>query len=95
MINRLIKHFKKVFKISTKEEVLEAVRKDGWALKYASKKLKRDREVVMEAVQQREIAVLFVSKELRREILMQKALKQDVVGLTVGLRQMKRIKNDK
>ena len=35
---------------STKEEVLKAVLWDGYALEYASKELRADREVVMAAV---------------------------------------------
>jgi hypothetical protein len=34
----------------TKKVVLEAVKKYGYALKYASKKLKNDKELVQEAV---------------------------------------------
>ena len=36
--------------ITDREEMFEAVKKDGWALKYASDTLKADREVVIEAV---------------------------------------------
>ena len=41
---------------------MEAVRQNGWALRYASKELKRDREVVMQAA--REKALRRASKEV-------------------------------
>ena len=37
---------------NNKEEVLEAVREDGYAFEYASDELKADREAVLAAVQQ-------------------------------------------
>jgi hypothetical protein len=37
---------------SDKEFILEAVKQNGYSLKYASKELKNDKEVVLEAVKQ-------------------------------------------
>eukprot|EP00972_Heterocapsa_arctica_P010646 1562545-Heterocapsa_arctica.AAC.1 len=45
-------------------EVLEAVKQDGLALRFASAELKGDREVVMEAVKQSGLALRFASQEL-------------------------------
>ena len=42
---------------SSRSEVLEAVKQDGWALKYASAALKDDREIVLEAVNQKGLAL--------------------------------------
>jgi hypothetical protein len=52
---------------NNKEEVLEAVRNDGYALKQASEKLKGDREVVMAAVEKKGSALKFVGEELRED----------------------------
>ena len=38
--------------ITDREEMLEAVKKDGWALQYASDSIKADREVVLEALKE-------------------------------------------
>ena len=56
-------------KNSTKEEVLEAVKQEGFALRFASDELRGDREVVLEAVKQDGDALEFASEELRFEIL--------------------------
>ena len=50
---------------STKEEVLKAVRQYGNTLKYASDKLRNDRDVVLEAVKQDEYTLLWASNELK------------------------------
>jgi hypothetical protein len=44
---------------STKEEVLEAVKEDGYALKYASEKMKNDEDVVLEAMKPSEFDFLY------------------------------------
>jgi hypothetical protein len=61
---------------STKEIVLEAVKHNGYALGYASKKLQNDREVVLEAVREAGDALKYASEELQndREVVL-KALK--------------------
>ena len=48
-------------------EALEAVKKDGHALRHVSEELKRDREVVMEAVKQAGYAFRHASEELKRD----------------------------
>ena len=56
-----------------KEQVLEAVKNDGWALNFASPNLQADREVVMEAVKKRGNALEDASPELKadREVVME------------------------
>ena len=63
-------------------EALEAVRRDGHALRSASEELKGDREIVMEAVKQNGFAVKYASEELKgdREVVME-AVKQ--IGLAL------------
>ena len=58
---------------SSKDEVLQLVKKCGCVLQYASKELQNDREVVMAAVKDMGSAFRFVSHELRedREIVME------------------------
>ena len=50
-----------------KESVLEAVKRNGWALQYASDKLKADRKIVLEAVKQNGEVLQFASKELKAD----------------------------
>lgn len=57
---------------NNKEEVLEAVKRNGMALEYASEELKNDKEVVLEAVKQNDWALEYASKELRDEIIIEK-----------------------
>ena len=52
---------------STKVKVLEAVKEDGWLLKFASDKLRNDRDVVLEAVKQDEYTLLWASNELKND----------------------------
>jgi hypothetical protein len=47
--------------------VLEAVRNDCWALKYADDSLKADREVVIEAVKTNRNGLQFASEELQND----------------------------
>ena len=49
---------------STKEEVLEAVKNDGWALEFASEELKNDRELVLEAVKQDGMVLKYASDNI-------------------------------
>ena len=50
---------------STKEEVLEAVKKRGYALAYASDIVKLDKEVVLEAVKQNGFALQYASRAMK------------------------------
>jgi hypothetical protein len=52
---------------ANKEFVLEAVRKNGSALEYASKELRGDKEVVLEAVKQDGLALNYAREELRND----------------------------
>ncbi|NBT53138.1 MAG: DUF4116 domain-containing protein [Marivivens sp.] len=54
---------------STKKEMLEAVRRNGYALQLASEELKNDREVVLQALRQNIYALEYVSDELQLEIV--------------------------
>jgi predicted methyltransferase len=55
---------------STKEEVLEAVKKNGFSLKYASEELKGDKEVVLAAVQKNGFAFKYASEVAKQNPLM-------------------------
>jgi hypothetical protein len=50
---------------STKEEALEAVKQDGWALAYASETFKLDKDVVLAAVRQNGRALWYASNNLK------------------------------
>jgi hypothetical protein len=67
---------------STKAEVLEAVTKDGWELKYASDALRGDRDVVMAAVKKWGGALRFASDDLQndRDVVMA-AVNEDWLAL--------------
>ena len=49
------------------DRVLEAVRRNGMALQYASTELKANREIVLEAVRQNGLALEFASEALQRD----------------------------
>ena len=53
---------------STKEIVLEAVKHNGYALGYASKKLQNDREVVLKALKDTRYAFEYASDSIQYEI---------------------------
>ncbi len=54
--------------ITDREEMLEAVRNDGWALENASDSFKADREVVIEAIRSGGgYALKFASEELQND----------------------------
>ena len=57
---------------NNKEEVLEAVREDGYTLEQASEELRADREVVLAAVKESGLSLQYASKELRadKEVVM-------------------------
>ena len=54
---------------SSRSEVLEAVKQDGHALKYASTALKDDREIVLEAVKQSGSALQYASAALQHDLV--------------------------
>ena len=55
-----------------RDEVLAAVKKDGWALYDADDSLKKDREIVLEAVKQNGYALDYASEELQNDPELQK-----------------------
>ena len=60
---------------STKQDVLAAVTRNGFALKYASETLKDDRDVVLAAVAQNGFALEYASETLKNDELLQKVQK--------------------
>ena len=52
---------------SSRDEVLAAVRQNGYALEYASKDLRADKEVVLAAVKQKGWAIHCASEDLRKD----------------------------
>jgi hypothetical protein len=54
-------------KFSTKAEVLEAVEREGAALRYASEELRNDWDVVLAAVKESGRALSYSSRELRND----------------------------
>lgn len=81
-------------KCNDRELVLKAVKKNGWALQYASIELKNDREIVLEAVKRNGCALQYASELLRndREVVLE-AVKEDKLAV-LGL-VSETIKNDK
>ena len=67
--------------ITDREEMLKAVKKDGWALEYASDTLKADREVVLEAVRNDGDALKYASEELQNDPELKKIAKNKLSGL--------------
>lgn len=53
---------------STKREVLEAVKQDGWSLGYASDELRGDKNVVLAAVKNNQTAFDLASEELQKDL---------------------------
>ena len=51
-----------------REEILEAVKEDGYALEYADEKFKSDREVVLAAVKSNKIALRYVDEKLIKKL---------------------------
>lgn len=47
--------------------MLEVIKKDGWNFKYASDRLKNDREVVLEAVKKEASVIFYVDKKLKND----------------------------
>ena len=69
-------------KIKEKSQILTLVKQDRWALYYASKELRNNREVVLTAVKKDGIALRYASEELQgdREIV-KEAVKQNSEAL--------------
>jgi len=67
---------------STKSEVMEAVKQNGYVLCYASEELRNDRDVVLEAIKQYGYALYYASEALRadREFVLE-AVKQNGLAL--------------
>lgn len=59
---------KAIFLSSDRDEVLDAVSKDGFALEYVSEELRNDRDIVYFAVKQTRDAIQYASEELQQEI---------------------------
>ena len=58
--------------------VLSKVKINGWALEYASKKLKNNEEIVNEAIKQNGSALYYASEELQNnEEIVKEAVKQN------------------
>mgnify|MGYP006249152613 CR=1 FL=1 len=68
--------------MAAREEFLKTVKRNAFALEYASAELQGDREIVMEAVKQNGRALQYASAELKgdREIVME-AVAQDPKAL--------------
>ena len=69
-------------KNSTKEEVLEAVKKYGWLINYASDRLKDDKEVVLEAVKKDGYYLRYASDRLKnnKEVVFE-AVKEGIYSI--------------
>ena len=50
-----------------RDEVLAAVKQDGWALEYADESLKKDKEIVMAAVKQDGFALQYAATSLKKD----------------------------
>lgn len=74
-----------------REEVLEAVKQNGWSLQYASEDLKRDREIVLTAVKQYGRSLQYAGEELRgdREIVLA-AVKRNGYSLQLVNEELRR-----
>ena len=80
-------------KITNKNEILEAVKKNGRALKFASEELRNDKEVVLKAVENDRWALEFASERLRndKEVVLT-AVENDGYALKFASEELK---NDK
>jgi hypothetical protein len=74
--------------------VLEAVKKNGRLIKYASEELKNDKEVVLEALTRDGCSLFYVSKELQnnREVVLE-AVKQDGRSLFFASKELQELRN--
>ena len=61
---------------NNKEEVLEAVKEDGHALKQASEDLRADREVVLAVVKQSRYAIMYANDSLKNDPEFMKEVEQ-------------------
>ena len=53
--------------ITNKNEILQAVKTDRYALRYASEELKNDKEIVLTAVKNNGYALAFASERLKND----------------------------
>jgi hypothetical protein len=67
---------------STKVEVLEAVKQNGYALKYASEELRGDKELVLEAVKNNPLAFDFAGEELQKDIDVMAEVLRHIINAT-------------
>ena len=87
LLNMIIRKYKNdsydiIMNSSYKELVLKAVKKDGYALSYASIKLKNDKEIVLEAVKEYGPSLSFINIDLRNDIeIVLEAVKQNGYSL--------------
>ena len=73
-----------------RELILEAVKRNGHDLEYASRKLKNDFEVVMEAVKNRGLSLYHASKKLKNNFdIVMEAVKNDGEALIYASDEMK------
>ena len=66
---------------------LEAVKKSGWALQFASDALKEDLEIVLEAVKQNGYALEYADESLKKDkdILIEATKENDYVLKFIGI----------
>lgn len=64
--------------ITDKKELLEAIKKDGSALMYASRKLKNDKDFILEAVKKDSFALYCASRKLKddKEVVLEAVKKR-------------------
>jgi len=75
---------------SDKAIVLAAVKKNGFALQFASEDLKNDREIVLAAVQQNGLALAYASPDIQAEsAIVLKAFKQNGFALQYASKDLK------
>ena len=98
-LNKLISEAPKELKVD-REVIMSAVKKNGFALQYASKEVKADKKIVMAAVKQSGEALEFASLELQddKKIVIE-AVKRDpgfdIDGKVILRHASKRLQNDK
>ena len=54
---------------NSKEDVLKIVKNDGFALRFASERLKDDKEIVLEAIKNNGLALAYASNRVQAEII--------------------------
>ena len=75
--------------ITDKKELLEAIKKDGSALEFASDKLKDDKKIVLKAIKKDWLALKFASNKLKddKEVVLT-AVKQYGLALIFASRRL-------